>query len=637
MQKTTYYNIHSLNEAEIINNKDGGENMKTKKLFVLMVLAMFVVSLVPLAVAEEINDATDLELEEEFIAETEAEDAAVEAMEAGELPADPQKCWERIKVKHPRVSERRAKHLCRAKHVKRMVRKEVKKVVRKDIRKTQLTTSAKSISQGLRKHKPMPLIKRRVIAKDRLKKMRGNYLKAKERYVEVKGHYLKAKRKFLIGKEKFKKCKGDDSVECKEVRKEGKEFLLHAADVVLNTLERIKTKIESSEDLTEDEAAEMLSDIESSMSEVKVAKETIENMDENSTEEEIKEAAKTIREAWKKVRPILKRHVGWLAGSKIRHMLAKFDKLDSRLRNVQEKLEAKGHDTTDLNNLLDDFESKLADAKDNYEKAVEKYKEAKTAKEIDSLVKEAHEYMKKARTYLKECGKLLREIIKEIKGKDIVTLTDEEVSEEVEETSEVDDDETSTDTEEEETEEAIIEERISKFKPNYRPGKDLGYFIWQGPKNVWTICASGDGKGHKLKGKITADDGFCRTKPFLYEKGQDKYRVGNDEIRFRAWVGPHHDCLRFATASEEVSFDLYMDGRSANLVYFGPDKDKVGSPADLKGDAFPGCTADVSVESGYELEEDEYEEEITEEEIAVEEVVSDALDEAIVAEVLNEE
>ena len=660
-----------------------------KKLSALFMVLVMVLSMVPLAFADdatgaeddvvaisldavaavEVEDADELDdyTEDEVEVELESEEEEEMAEYVDEdIPSGTSvdACVDRVGRIHPRASEDRVTKICRW----RLWLKEhpaVRQEIRREVRH-QVAEKIQDRRVDLVDDRPVRLVAaKRIVAKDRIVMARQNYVIAKENYLIAKKAYLDLKPKFIEAKQKFRDCVGDDSEECQETRaelkKDAKPFLLHAADVVLETLNRVYNKVESSEELDEDEAEEIIADLADSIAEIEDAKETVENLDEDATSDDIKEAASTIREAWREMKHRLKMHVGHLLNAKIGNVLQRADHLGDRFENILEKLEEDGKDTSDIEDLVDEYQDYVDEAIADYGSAKEKFKEAKDAEDMDDLVQEAHRYMKSANENLKSARALVRDIVSEIKATNSGSL-DVEESEEVEEESEDEDveeeDETEGESEDEDVEEedeteteddsddgsdtetedgsdveSDVEEEIAKYRPDYTPGEDLGYFIWQGPRNIWTICASGDGTGHRLKGKITADDGFCRTKPYLYERGQDRYRLGAEEIRFRAWVGPHQDCLRFATLSEEVSFELYMDGESADFVYFGPDKENVGSPADIEGEAFPECQADVSVESGYELAEDDYDEELTEDEIAVEEEVSDELDEVLAEEV----
>ena len=487
----------------------------------------------------------------------------------------------------------------------------------------------------------------RVLDKAKIAKAQVNLVKAKERYREALAGLDKAKLRLEQAKTS-KICKtAPESEECNKAREElrasAKEKLTKHADIILNSLESGKERVSGSEYLSEEEEAEAAAFFDEQIAKFTAIKTEIENA---ATKEEIVEAGKKLGEAWKEMKHKINAYLWYASNARIAGIVVKAEHLSAKLERVMERMAENGKDTSAVEPLVTEFKDLLETAKTKFKSAHSLLLEIKTKEltqeERKAKLDEANTLAKDAKKALQDANAKLREIFLKLKDTGATAelaeaTTSENVEAEAEESAAEDQSENSEDdeTESEETAEESGTEITAdavKYRSDYKPGKELGYFIWQGPKNVWTICASGDGSGHKINGVISADDGFCRTKPVLYEKRQDRYRIDSEGIHFRAWVGPHQDCLRFATASTTVSFDLNIDGESTNLVYFGPDKKEVGSPADLNGKAFAGCTASVAVDSGYALGESEDNAEISTNDMAVEEAVSDALDNALVEE-----
>lgn len=283
--------------------------------------------------------------------------------------------------------------------------------------------------------------KARIVAKQKLAKARLNYVRAKEHYLNAKKNYVNTKNKFLTVKTELKKCKGDDSEECIEkrrlIRAHSREHLLRIADLILKELDKIKNKIESSEDLSEEEASELLSKINEKISKIEEAKAIIENLSEESTKEEVQDAAKLIKKAWIQTKYIAKRAVGKLINSRIGGIIVKSKQLEIKLNRILERMTEQGKDTSKVESLVEDFNSMLESARENYEKAVEKYKEARLATEnIDEIIKEAHSYMKQAHIDLKDAHKILKDIFMELKQQGVekeLESVEDEVEEEVDE------------------------------------------------------------------------------------------------------------------------------------------------------------------------------------------------------------
>jgi len=283
--------------------------------------------------------------------------------------------------------------------------------------------------------------KARVIAEQNLIRARLNYVKAKENYLNAKKIYLTAKNKFLSVKAELKECKGDDSEEClkkrRQIREYSKEHLLRIADLILKELDKIKNKIESSEDLSEEEASELLNSINEKIGKIEEAKDVIGNLNNESTKEEVQDAAKLIKKEWVETKYIAKRAVGILINSRIGGIIVKSKQLEIKLNRILERMTEQGKDTSKVESLVEDFNSMLESARGNYEKAVEKYKEARLATEnVGDIIQEAHGYMKQAHLDLKDAHKILKDIFMELKEQGVegeLESVEDEAEEEVDE------------------------------------------------------------------------------------------------------------------------------------------------------------------------------------------------------------
>lgn len=261
----------------------------------------------------------------------------------------------------------------------------------------------------------------RTIIKERLEQARANYQIAKERYQNARERYQNAKQNIDDIRAKVQACKNDDSSDCSQIRRQvksnSKDFLSSSADKILEVLEKIKSKVESSEDLSEEDAQEILDDIDAKIAEVEDAKSVIENLNNESSSEDIKAAVQTIRDAWKDTRLTMKWSVGRLLNGRISTILANSERLGEKLQDMITKLEEKGYDATDLNGLMDDYNANIEEAKNNYDLAKEKYQEAKTVQDYDEVLREANDYIKQAHERLKLAHKTVKEIVQQIREK----------------------------------------------------------------------------------------------------------------------------------------------------------------------------------------------------------------------------
>ncbi|MBW2977562.1 hypothetical protein KY331_01835 [Candidatus Woesearchaeota archaeon] len=255
----------------------------------------------------------------------------------------------------------------------------------------------------------------------RIQTARERYQLAKERYLTARQRYQATKLKIQTAKTALSVCRDSESEKCvnikQRIRAHSGEFLDNIADRVLATLDKIKSKVESNEDLTQEEMQDILSRIDAKIQEVTDAKDVIENLDNESTAEEIKEAARTIKQAWTRTRSVLKRSVGRLIGAKIGGIIVRAEHLETKLTRIVARLEEAGNDVSDIEDLMEKFNESIEEAKDKWELAKEKYAQAVTPGEVDELMKEVNQYLREAHEKLKESHRILKEIMKTIREK----------------------------------------------------------------------------------------------------------------------------------------------------------------------------------------------------------------------------
>lgn len=264
-----------------------------------------------------------------------------------------------------------------------------------------------------------PAFVRRVVAVEAMSAARQRYQEAKENYASMRDAYETQRDEFVRVRQQYRDCERSDTENCSRVREniktEAKEHLLNSADLIIKELERVKEKVQSSEDLSESEIAAIVSEIDAKISEVKSARETIGNLDGNSTREDINNAAKTVRESWLEIKASLKKHIARLMNARLGNIIHSTEMLEKRLYAARDKLEAKGADVSSLDAKLSEFSSKLDTAAGKYREAVEKFGSAKSASEVDEAAKDVHTLLTEAKQALKDARDLLRDIVSEIK------------------------------------------------------------------------------------------------------------------------------------------------------------------------------------------------------------------------------
>lgn len=282
------------------------------------------------------------------------------------------------------------------------------------------------------------LYQKREIAKQR-------YNDAKQRYNDAVERYNKAKYRFLEAKKEFQDAvKAGDEEKAKEL---AKKYLTHGAEMVIESLKKIKENTASNDDLTEDEANEIISELDEKIEEMKSLKKGIENAE---TKEEIKKYAPKITNAWGRIKIVASVHAAKGFKSKVGEIFSRSQQLERRLENVLAKLEENGYDISDLETKLETFSEEIETSKETFLKAQEELKDLKeeikegnyTKEVADEMIKEIKDKIKQAHEDLKDAHKIIVELFKEAKQLDpnvSIEEDEEEIVEVIVEKNESDD------------------------------------------------------------------------------------------------------------------------------------------------------------------------------------------------------
>ncbi|MFH1064652.1 MAG: hypothetical protein V1729_06220 [Candidatus Woesearchaeota archaeon] len=396
-----------------------------KKISAILVLAIFLMSMIPMAFAQD-EDAPQPELygENESTAEDTTDDAQAttprDALRAKQIEAR-ENLREQVQEKAEEIkNESREK----AQEKVQELKEDVKEKVQERRAEFRERLSDKEFSP----------LKR---AKATLEKAREKYQNAKENYAQARERYQERRGEFIEAKEQYQSCKGDDSEECLALREDLKEkakpHLTNVADLILKELERLREKIQSSEDLSEEEVAEITADIDAKIAEIQAAKDEIENLGEDATKEEINAAAKTIKDAWQKAKLSIKKHAARAVNARLGNLVHTTEKLEERLYNARDKLVEKGLDVSALDAKLSDFSSELDNAADLYNQAKALWKDATSDTDVENAGEQVKALLTEAKQALTNAKNMLREVVSEIKSLNngnLDTVVEEEASEE---------------------------------------------------------------------------------------------------------------------------------------------------------------------------------------------------------------
>ncbi len=407
-----------------------------KKILGFMMISIMLVSIMPLAFAEQINpvvarrakamgsvdDCVDFLSEKFPDAKEERLEAeckgAAKSLAEGKMPVKARMLKAedmaqlrtaakmKIKANLPNVDMKKIANLDRARLKKyaAMDNDELKKVL---------------ANVKVQRAKVSDLLKKRTIINDRLKAAELRYDKAVKRYRSEKESFMRERAAWRQAVED-----GNETAAIEHA----KAYLLHAGDLVIEYLEKVKARIESNDDLTEEEAAEMISDVDEKIQMMEDLKSDVEAA---QTKEDLKEIAKKITKAWSRSKDQIRMHADTLVRTRVGDILMHTELLENKMNKILEDLEAQGKNITSLEEQVDEFSELIDDARELYKEGKELLIEAKENDDPE-LAEEGREKIAEAHKKLVEAHKILMEIVREAKAQGWVkrlTLNDDDVVE----------------------------------------------------------------------------------------------------------------------------------------------------------------------------------------------------------------
>jgi hypothetical protein len=263
-----------------------------------------------------------------------------------------------------------------------------------------------------------------------VKEIRERIKEHQERIVELRSEYKEKKDGFKEARDKVKKDCATNSTTCKESRKElasdGKEFMGNAAEQILRMIAAAKERVESNEVLGNETSTDVIIQLDARAAAIEAAQDRIDALTNESSVNETKAAAESLRTAWKEARVTLRLTNGLLTHANYAKFIDKLEGMETRFREASDKLEADGKDVTALNAAIDAFHVKIVAADESGQDALESYVDAmasaKTEADANQLLKSTKEQLKAAHDALKSAREDLRSIMKELRALDPAAL-----------------------------------------------------------------------------------------------------------------------------------------------------------------------------------------------------------------------
>ena len=212
-----------------------------------------------------------------------------------------------------------------------------------------------------------------------------------EKYKEAWENYENAKQKYVQTHQKYKDLRNQIAFN------HAKRFLNNGCSFAERWLERFRLYVENSK-IDDVKKQEILSEIDKYINTIEEKRVKI---NDSQTPEELREAAKEMRQAWNEMRVNLRAMVGQVAAFKLQTVIQKAEGVEVRLEEKIQQLEAYGIDTSGLETILDEYSGHIQNANESVNSALALYEEGK-ANEANKELKEATKELKEAFNNIKK-------------------------------------------------------------------------------------------------------------------------------------------------------------------------------------------------------------------------------------------
>ncbi|MDD5331278.1 MAG: hypothetical protein PHE43_00435 [Candidatus Nanoarchaeia archaeon] len=260
--------------------------------------------------------------------------------------------------------------------------------------------------------------KERALDKIKIGKAKENFLRAKEKFEKSKLDFEEKKLGWEEAKKERKECTENCTEKEERLIEHVKEVVIKSADKMISHLEKVKSKTESNEEITEEEATELIAAIDA---EIKIIEDLKIKVEAATTREELKEIAKEINQAWNRVRERERTAVTLNAKNSLANLMERLVSLGEDLETTIADAKTAGSEIGEAETYMTEFNAKITLAEEAYTKFTAKTEEAKTKTGDEKLavLKEAKTYFEDMRNNLKAAHTALKKAYKELKANGI--------------------------------------------------------------------------------------------------------------------------------------------------------------------------------------------------------------------------
>ncbi|PIN76596.1 hypothetical protein COV17_01865 [Candidatus Woesearchaeota archaeon CG10_big_fil_rev_8_21_14_0_10_36_11] len=249
--------------------------------------------------------------------------------------------------------------------------------------------------------------------RERLQSANKGYMAAKEKYEDAKKIFGERKEELVQIRERARVCLDDtdECKNVKRNLKVGvKNHLANAGDLILRSLDKLVERVSDSTQLSDEEKESTLEKITLLEEELTALTHDIESMADDASAEELRDAITKMKLSWQEIRKEQRMVIAALSKSKLDNLIEKHGEYGNGMEMRIADLKEQGVDTSNLEKIHSDFKERVSLLEKDQVRAQEMWVNVKTGKESVDEWKRTQDILKED---LKNTRELLRAFIEE--------------------------------------------------------------------------------------------------------------------------------------------------------------------------------------------------------------------------------
>lgn len=248
-------------------------------------------------------------------------------------------------------------------------------------------------------------------ARKRFESAREHFKQVRERLRQEKGNYDEAKKRVREIKGELEECRGKRTTNCKAARVEARAhaqvFLKQSGKKVDNALQRAISAVEKSK-LSEEKQQELINELKAKVQAAEQAQAKAEELDEDSTTEEIQAVRDEIKEAWTNARETIKQTMNEITAERMGGVIQRTQALEQKLDRFMERAREQGRDLGQIDLLVDKFDEQINLASQKHQQV--------QGLAAEGNRREGAQKLQEAQRHLREAHRKLMEIVSKLRG-----------------------------------------------------------------------------------------------------------------------------------------------------------------------------------------------------------------------------